>query len=83
MADDVIVPSALCQHCVDWNRDVLKRELALDDEDIIDLPILFKLITGGDEEEYRAVAYYPDMVCSDILRRDRCFQFKRYECTRQ
>ncbi|XP_036955901.1 protein-arginine deiminase type-2 isoform X2 [Acanthopagrus latus] len=55
------------QHCVDWNRDVLKRELALDDEDIIDLPILFKLITGGDEEEYRAVAYYPDMVNMIVL----------------
>ncbi|KAM8756709.1 protein-arginine deiminase type-2 isoform 1-T1 [Acanthopagrus schlegelii] len=55
------------QHCVDWNRDVLKRELALDDEDIIDLPILFKLITGEDEEEYRAVAYYPDMVNMIVL----------------
>lgn len=50
------------QSCIDWNRDVLKRELGLDDEDIIDLPILFKLVE--DENEYRAVAYYPDMVCS-------------------
>lgn len=39
---------------------MLKRELGLDDEDIIDLPILFKLVE--DEKEYRAVAYYPDMV---------------------
>lgn len=83
LADEVVVPSALCQHCIDWNRDVLKRELALDDEDIIDLPILFKLVAREDEEECRAVAYYPDMVRSDILCCDGCFQFKRHECTRQ
>ncbi len=56
---------ALSQSCIDWNRDVMKRELGLDDEDIIDLPILFKLVME-DEEEYRAVAYYPDMVCLHI-----------------
>uniref|UniRef100_A0A667WMH3 protein-arginine deiminase n=1 Tax=Myripristis murdjan TaxID=586833 RepID=A0A667WMH3_9TELE len=50
------------QSCIDWNRDVLKRELGLDDEDIIDLPILFKLL-----EENRAVAYYPDMVNMIVL----------------
>ncbi|KAG7262289.1 hypothetical protein CRUP_003084, partial [Coryphaenoides rupestris] len=44
------------QGCIDWNRDVLKKELGLDDDDIIDLPILFKM-SGT-----RAVAYYPDMV---------------------
>ncbi|KAF3856692.1 hypothetical protein F7725_017415 [Dissostichus mawsoni] len=53
--------------CIDWNRDVLKRELGLDDEDIIDLPILFKLVMEENdnnkaETELRAVAYYPDMV---------------------
>ena len=52
----------LSQSCIDWNRDVLKRELGLDDEDIIDLPILFELAEDT-EDEYRAVAYYPDMVC--------------------
>ncbi|XP_067316408.1 protein-arginine deiminase type-2 isoform X2 [Pseudorasbora parva] len=54
------------QNCIDWNRDVLKKELGLDDEDIIDLPILFKVI----EEEKtspRAVAYYPDMVNMIVL----------------
>ncbi|XP_026068911.1 protein-arginine deiminase type-2-like [Carassius auratus] len=51
------------QNCIDWNRDVLKKELGLDDEDIIDLPILFKL----SEEETRAVAYYPDMVNMIVL----------------
>lgn len=52
---------ATSQSCVDWNRDVLKRELGLEEEDIIDLPILFKLV----QEESgisRALAYYPDMV---------------------
>ncbi|XP_070758688.1 protein-arginine deiminase type-2 isoform X2 [Enoplosus armatus] len=53
------------QSCIDWNRDVLKIELGLDDEDIIDLPILFKLVV--DVEEYRAVAYYPDMVNMIVL----------------
>lgn len=62
----ILCPSRLCtitapQSCVDWNRDVLKRELGLEEEDIIDLPILFKLVeeTSGTA---RAVAYYPDMV---------------------
>ncbi|XP_023181200.1 protein-arginine deiminase type-2 isoform X2 [Xiphophorus maculatus] len=52
------------QSCIDWNRDVLKRELGLDDDDIIDLPILFKL---DDEDKSRAVAYYPDMVNMIVL----------------
>lgn len=40
---------------------MLKKELGLDDEDIIDLPILFKLIEEK-KMSTRAVAYYPDMV---------------------
>lgn len=40
---------------------MLKRELGLEEEDIIDLPILFKLVAGA-EDAYRALAYYPDMV---------------------
>ncbi|KAG7226752.1 hypothetical protein INR49_014101 [Caranx melampygus] len=54
------------RNCIDWNRDVLKRELGLDEEDIIDLPILFKL-KQHDEDKYRAVAYYPDMVNMIVL----------------
>uniref|UniRef100_A0AAY4DG28 Protein-arginine deiminase n=1 Tax=Denticeps clupeoides TaxID=299321 RepID=A0AAY4DG28_9TELE len=50
------------QNCIDWNRDVLKRELGLDDEDIIDLPILFTIL-----EDDRAAAYYPDMVNMIVL----------------
>ncbi|MCJ8729448.1 hypothetical protein PDJAM_G00106550 [Pangasius djambal] len=51
------------QSCIDWNRDVLKKELALDDEDIIDVPVLFKVIP----EKNRAVAFYPDMVNMLVL----------------
>uniref|UniRef100_A0A8C4EGW3 protein-arginine deiminase n=1 Tax=Dicentrarchus labrax TaxID=13489 RepID=A0A8C4EGW3_DICLA len=54
------------QSCIDWNRDVLKRELGLDEDDIIDLPILFKLEVEEDKT-YRAVAFYPDMVNMIVL----------------
>uniref|UniRef100_A0A8C8IZT4 protein-arginine deiminase n=1 Tax=Oncorhynchus tshawytscha TaxID=74940 RepID=A0A8C8IZT4_ONCTS len=57
-----VVTAAVPQSCIDWNRDVLKRELGLDDDDIIDLPILFHVM-----EENRAVAYYPDMVNMIVL----------------
>ncbi|TNN40773.1 Protein-arginine deiminase type-2 [Liparis tanakae] len=57
------------QSCIDWNRDVLKRELGLDEEDIIDLPILFKLVTDKNEE-LKALAYYPDMVNMIVLGRN-------------
>uniref|UniRef100_A0A8C2HCM6 Peptidyl arginine deiminase, type II n=1 Tax=Cyprinus carpio TaxID=7962 RepID=A0A8C2HCM6_CYPCA len=52
-------------NCIDWNRDVLKKELGLDDEDIIDLPILFKVLE--EKTGPRAVAYYPDMVNMIVL----------------
>ncbi|KAK1795698.1 hypothetical protein P4O66_001188 [Electrophorus voltai] len=52
------------QNCIDWNRDVLKKELGLDDEDIIDLPILFKVFP---KKNKRAAAYYPDMVNMLVL----------------
>lgn len=44
---------------------MLKKELGLDEEDIIDLPILFKVIEEEEEEKKsipRVAAYYPDMV---------------------
>ncbi|XP_064161284.1 protein-arginine deiminase type-2 isoform X1 [Anguilla rostrata] len=50
------------QGCIDWNRDVLKKELGLEEGDIIDLPILFKM-----DEKNLAVAYYPDMVNMIVL----------------
>ncbi|XP_038550425.1 protein-arginine deiminase type-2 [Micropterus salmoides] len=71
--DEILEDSSLqdennyVQSCIDWNRDVLKKELGLDDEDIIDLPILFKLLVEDEGEAYRAVAYYPDMVNMIVL----------------
>lgn len=45
------------QRCIDWNRDILKKELGLLEEDIIDLPALFKLDKQG-----KAVPYFPNTV---------------------
>lgn len=44
------------QRCIDWNRDLLKQELGLSEQDIIDIPQLF-ILNGS-----RADAYFPDMV---------------------
>ncbi|XP_067092365.1 protein-arginine deiminase type-2 isoform X2 [Osmerus mordax] len=69
--DDILADEKLqadnnfVQGCIDWNRDVLKRELGLEDDDIIDLPILFSV----DEEDCRAAAFYPDMVNMLVLGR--------------
>lgn len=54
-ARSFLVP--LCpQKCIDWNREVLKRELGLTEGDIIDVPQLFSL-----KGPY-ADAFFPDMV---------------------
>uniref|UniRef100_A0A8V5GEH6 Uncharacterized protein n=1 Tax=Melopsittacus undulatus TaxID=13146 RepID=A0A8V5GEH6_MELUD len=53
------------QRCIDWNRDVLKKELGLLEEDIIDLPALFKLDKQG-----KAVPYFPNMVTMIVLAKD-------------
>ena len=44
------------QSCIDWNREVLKRELGLAERDIVDIPQLFKM------ERRKAVAFFPDLV---------------------
>ncbi|KAJ7306590.1 hypothetical protein JRQ81_009964 [Phrynocephalus forsythii] len=49
------------QKCIDWNRDVLKEELELTEEDIMDIPQLFSCNSG------RATAYFPDMVNMLVL----------------
>ncbi|XP_051844373.1 protein-arginine deiminase type-1-like isoform X2 [Antechinus flavipes] len=49
------------QKCIDWNREVLKRELGLSESDIIDIPQLFKL-----SDSY-AEAFFPDMVNMIVL----------------
>lgn len=46
----------LPQECIDWNREVLKRELGLSESDIVDIPQLF-FLKGAYAE-----AFFPDMV---------------------
>ncbi|XP_074532268.1 protein-arginine deiminase type-2-like [Halichoeres trimaculatus] len=62
--EDLQLQNNYVQNCIDWNRDVLKRELGLEDADIIDVPILF---TTHDK---KADAYYPDMVNMIVLGKD-------------
>jgi protein-arginine deiminase len=56
--------NSLYQSHIDWNRAVLKRELGLTENDIIDIPILFH------RKIDRAGAYYPDMVNMLVLDKD-------------
>ncbi|KAF6110510.1 peptidyl arginine deiminase 2 [Phyllostomus discolor] len=53
------------QRCLDWNRDILKKELGLTEQDIIDLPALFKM-----DEGRQARAYFPNMVNMIVLDKD-------------
>ncbi|XP_043387851.1 protein-arginine deiminase type-2 isoform X2 [Chelonia mydas] len=53
------------QRCIDWNRDILKKELGLTEKDIIDLPALFKIDKMG-----KAMAYFPNMVNMIVLSQD-------------
>ncbi|XP_067826663.1 protein-arginine deiminase type-2-like [Heptranchias perlo] len=55
--------NAYVQQCIDWNRDVLKKELRLDEEDIIDIPVMFTL----DQEYRQAKSLFPDMVNMIVL----------------
>ncbi|GAB0198707.1 protein-arginine deiminase type-2-like [Grus japonensis] len=66
LSNDILVQqNQYVQRCIDWNRDVLKKELGLMEEDIIDLPALFKLDKQG-----KAVPYFPNMVTMIILAKD-------------
>nr|KAF6507019.1 peptidyl arginine deiminase 1 [Rousettus aegyptiacus] len=49
------------QKCIDWNREVLKRELGLTERDIVDIPQLF-FLRGAYAE-----AFFPDMVNMVVL----------------
>nr|XP_033777413.1 protein-arginine deiminase type-2-like isoform X2 [Geotrypetes seraphini] len=52
------------QVCIDWNRDILIKELGLTEQDIVDIPILFKMENGF------ADAYFPNMVNLVVLGKD-------------
>ncbi|KAM6172610.1 protein-arginine deiminase type-4 [Erethizon dorsatum] len=54
------------QSCIDWNREVLKRELGLAEGDIIDIPQLFKLM-GNAGVGPKAEAFFPNMVNMLVL----------------
>ncbi|XP_047727942.1 protein-arginine deiminase type-1 isoform X2 [Prionailurus viverrinus] len=53
--------SLYTQKCIDWNREVLKRELGLTERDIVDIPQLF-FLKGSHAE-----AFFPDMVNMVVL----------------
>ncbi|XP_043917757.1 protein-arginine deiminase type-2 [Protopterus annectens] len=57
--------NAYVQQCIDWNRDLLKQELGLSEDDIIDIPVIFKLECK--KAPYQAAAYFPDMVNMIVL----------------
>ncbi|XP_028921788.1 protein-arginine deiminase type-4-like [Ornithorhynchus anatinus] len=76
--DDILSDETLSQHndyvesCINWNRGVLKWELGLDEEDIIDIPQLFKLQkvpSPGDLTQVtsKAEALFPDLVNMVVL----------------
>ncbi|XP_012888838.1 PREDICTED: protein-arginine deiminase type-4 isoform X1 [Dipodomys ordii] len=58
--------NSYAQSCIDWNRGVLKRELGLAEEDIVDIPQLFKL-TGNSKARLKVVAFFPNMVNMLVL----------------
>ncbi|MBD0387193.1 MAG: protein-arginine deiminase [Nostoc sp. C3-bin3] len=51
------------QEYINWNREVLKQELGLDEEDIIDIPALFE-----DDGDGRAETFFPNMVNMIVLK---------------
>ncbi|XP_043764877.1 protein-arginine deiminase type-3 isoform X2 [Cervus elaphus] len=59
--ENLISYNKFVQSCIDWNREVLKRELGLAERDIVDIPQLFKT------ERRKAVAFFPDLVNMLVL----------------
>ncbi|XP_063091674.1 protein-arginine deiminase type-4 isoform X1 [Cavia porcellus] len=58
--------NSYAQSCIDWNREVLKRELGLAEADIIDIPQLFKLLRDA-RGCFKAKAFFPNMVNMLVL----------------
>ncbi|XP_066121261.1 protein-arginine deiminase type-4 [Saccopteryx bilineata] len=54
------------ESCIDWNREVLKRELGLTERDIVDIPQLFKLQPDS-PGVFKAEALFPNMVNMLVL----------------
>ncbi|KAF0875690.1 PADI2 deiminase, partial [Crocuta crocuta] len=64
-SESLVQENQYFQRCLDWNRDILKKELGLTEKDIIDLPALFKM-----DERRQARAYFPNMVNMIVLDKD-------------
>ncbi|KAM5246997.1 protein-arginine deiminase type-4-like [Ctenodactylus gundi] len=54
------------EKCIDWNREVLRRELGLAEGDILDIPQLFQLV-GNSGGARKAEAFFPNMVNMLVL----------------
>ncbi|XP_036601068.1 protein-arginine deiminase type-4-like [Trichosurus vulpecula] len=73
MIKDILSDKTLREHnkyaesCIDWNREVLKQELGLTEQDIIDIPQLFRLKMSLSTNELKAEALFPDMVNMLVL----------------
>uniref|UniRef100_F7CYE7 protein-arginine deiminase n=1 Tax=Monodelphis domestica TaxID=13616 RepID=F7CYE7_MONDO len=73
MIKDVLSDKTLRQHnqyvesCIAWNREILKQELGLTEQDIIDIPQLFRLKLKVSRNELKAEALFPDMVNMLVL----------------
>ncbi|XP_038602625.1 protein-arginine deiminase type-4-like [Tachyglossus aculeatus] len=71
--DDILSDQTLSAHnryvqsCIDWNREILKRDLGLVEQDIIDLPQLFQLTENNSSKKCKAEAFFPDMVNMVVL----------------
>ncbi|KAG8506611.1 Protein-arginine deiminase type-6 [Galemys pyrenaicus] len=59
-------PRPFLQRCIDWNRELLKRELGLAEQDIIDIPQLFRLEEDS-SGTLKAEAFFPNMVNMLVL----------------
>ncbi|MFQ4139040.1 protein-arginine deiminase family protein [Nodosilinea sp. PGN35] len=59
--EDLAAHNQRFQSYIDWNREVLKQELGLDEADIIDLPALFE------DSDGRAKSFFPNMVNMLVL----------------
>lgn len=66
--DEVLADAALWgvndgyQAIMDENRAILERELGLDRDDFVNIPVAFQIIEGPNGTVERTLAYFPDMV---------------------
>ncbi|KAM6216932.1 protein-arginine deiminase type-4-like [Rhynchocyon petersi] len=57
--------NSYAERCIDWNREVLKQELGLEEGDIIDIPQLYQL--KDNKGVLKAEAFFPNMVNMLVL----------------